>query len=97
MLDSFLSQLSLRLLSATLGGYGIFCLIMSFAVPWLGAQAFLLLGAATAIFGIVNLTRSSQPSCPFSFERGSPIGVPRTSLHRTAAPPTAGGYHPCLT
>jgi hypothetical protein len=47
--------------------------------------------------GIVNLTRSSRPSCPLFLERGSPIGVPRTSLHRTAAPPTAGGYHPCLS
>jgi hypothetical protein len=33
---------------------------------------------------------------PSLFER-SPIGVPRTSLHRTAAPPTAGGYHPYLS
>ena len=44
-----LSQLALWLLSVILGGYGIFCLIMSFSLPQLGAQAFLLLGAATAI------------------------------------------------
>jgi hypothetical protein len=44
-----LSQLALRLLSAILGGYGIFCLAMSFAVPELGAQAFLLLVTATVI------------------------------------------------
>ncbi len=50
MLGFVLSHLALRLLSAILGGYGIFCLIMSFAVPGLGAQAFLLLGTATAIF-----------------------------------------------
>jgi hypothetical protein len=31
--------LALRLLSAILGGYGIFCLITSFAVPKVGAQA----------------------------------------------------------
>src|SRR5437588_12207380 len=33
MLGFMLSQLALRLLSAILGGYGIFCLIMSFHVP----------------------------------------------------------------
>ena len=43
MLGFMLSQLALRLLSAILGGYGIFCLIMSFAVPEVGAQAFMLL------------------------------------------------------
>jgi hypothetical protein len=31
---------------------------------------------------------------PLSREGATPVGVPRTSLHRTAAPPTAGGYHP---
>lgn len=49
MLGFALSHLALRLLSAVLGGYGIFCLIMSFAVPTLGAQAFLLLGTACVI------------------------------------------------
>ncbi|MGC1887911.1 MAG: hypothetical protein WA709_17750 [Stellaceae bacterium] len=49
MLGLILSQLALRLLSAVLGGYGIFCLIMSFEVPEVGAQAFLLLVTATAI------------------------------------------------
>ena len=49
MLGLMLSQLALRLLSAVLGGYGIFCLIMSFQVPEVGAQAFLLLVTATAI------------------------------------------------
>lgn len=44
-----LSQLALRVVSAVLGGYGIFCLIMSFLIPSLGAQAFVLLGTATAI------------------------------------------------
>jgi hypothetical protein len=55
MLGFMLSQLALRLLSAILGGYGIFCLIMSFAVPEVGAQAFILLGTAAAI---VYLSRS---------------------------------------
>jgi uncharacterized membrane protein (DUF485 family) len=49
MLGFALSQLTLRALSALLGGYGIFCLVMSFDVPWLGAKAFLLLVTATAI------------------------------------------------
>ena len=57
MLGLMLSQLALRLLSATLGGYGIFCLIMSFAVPEVGAQAFILLATATAI---VYLCRSER-------------------------------------
>ena len=57
MLGLMLSQLALRLLSATLGGYGIFCLIMSFAVPEVGAQAFILLVTATAI---VYLCRSER-------------------------------------
>ena len=49
MLGAMLSQLALRLLSAVLGGYGVFCLIMSFSVPEVGAQAFLLLATATVI------------------------------------------------
>ena len=57
MLGFMLSQLALRLLSAVLGGYGIFCLIMSFAVPEVGAQAFFLLVTATAI---VFLCRSER-------------------------------------
>jgi hypothetical protein len=57
MLAAMLSQLALRLLSAILGGYGIFCLIMSFDVPQIGAQAFVLLVTATAI---VYLCRSDR-------------------------------------
>ena len=57
MLGFTLSQLALRLLSAILGGYGIFCLIMSFVVPEVGAQAFMLLLAATAV---VYLCRSGR-------------------------------------
>jgi hypothetical protein len=49
MLGLMLSRLALRLLSAILGGYGMFCLIMSFEVPQLGAQAFILLVLAAAI------------------------------------------------
>jgi hypothetical protein len=57
MLGFMLSQLALRLLSAILGGYGIFCLVMSFAVPEVGAQAFMLLLTATAV---VYLCRSGR-------------------------------------
>jgi hypothetical protein len=57
MLGFMLSQLALRLLSAILGGYGIFCLIMSFVVPEVGAQAFMLLLTATAV---VYLCRSER-------------------------------------
>ncbi len=57
MLGFMLSRLALRLLSAILGGYGIFCLIMSFAVPEVGAQAFILLVIAIAI---VYLCRSER-------------------------------------
>jgi hypothetical protein len=57
MLGFMLSQLALRVLSAILGGYGIFCLIMSFEVPEVGAQAFILLGTAAAI---VYLSRSGR-------------------------------------
>jgi hypothetical protein len=60
MLGFVLSHLALRLLSAILGGYGIFCLIMSFAVPRLGAQAFLLIAAATAIVFFSD-TRGTPP------------------------------------
>jgi hypothetical protein len=49
MLGFELSRLLLRLLSALLGGFGIFCLVMSFAVPGLAAKAFVLLATATAI------------------------------------------------
>ena len=49
MLGLLLSRLALQLLSAILGGSGIFCLIMRFTVPQLGAQAIVLLVTAVAI------------------------------------------------
>ena len=54
-----LSMVALRLLSAIIGGYGIFFLILSFGQPGLGAHAFVLLGAATAMvhFGPSERTR----------------------------------------
>jgi len=59
MLGFMLSQLALRLLSVLLGGYGIFCLIMSFAVPEVGAQAFILLATAAAIVYLCGPERTS--------------------------------------
>ena len=49
MLGFALSLLCLRLVSVVLGGYGIFCLIMSFYVPSVEADAFVLLSTGTAI------------------------------------------------
>jgi hypothetical protein len=60
MLGFLLSLLALRLLSAILGGSGIFCLIMSFDAPALGAQAFLLLGTATAICFLAGFERTPR-------------------------------------
>jgi hypothetical protein len=60
MLGFVLSKLALRLLSAILGGYGIFCLIISFEVPKLGAQAFLLLGTAAAIVYFSDTSRTPR-------------------------------------
>jgi hypothetical protein len=60
MLGFMLSQLALRLLSAVLGGYGIFCLIMSFVVPEVAAQAFILLATAAAIVYLCGSPRGSR-------------------------------------
>jgi hypothetical protein len=49
VLGFVLSLLILRLISIILGGCGMFCLVMSFVVPALGAHAFVLLSSATAI------------------------------------------------
>jgi hypothetical protein len=61
-----LSYVALRLLSLILGGYGIFCLTMSFIVPRLGGKASLLLcaclllGTATAIAYFSDTTRAPR-------------------------------------
>jgi multisubunit Na+/H+ antiporter MnhB subunit len=44
-----LSKVALQLLSAIIGGYGIFFLILSFDQPDLAAHAFVLLAAAAAM------------------------------------------------
>jgi hypothetical protein len=58
MLGFVLSHFALRAVSAIFGGYGIFCLILSFSVPWLGAKAFLFLGTATAILYFSSTTQT---------------------------------------
>jgi hypothetical protein len=67
-----LSQLALRLLSVILGGYGIFCLIMSFAVPEVGAQAFILLARATMAETITTSPAESDLVAVSSIFRGGP-------------------------
>jgi hypothetical protein len=49
MLQQFLMRTALSVMSATLGGFGIFCLAYSFSDPSLAAHALILLGTATAI------------------------------------------------
>jgi multisubunit Na+/H+ antiporter MnhB subunit len=49
MLQAFFMQRALSLLCALLGGFGVFCVIYSFAAPDIAAQALILLGAALAI------------------------------------------------
>lgn len=43
------SRVMLQLAAALFGGFGMYCLFMSFFVPSLGAQAFLCIAAATAM------------------------------------------------
>lgn len=43
------SRAALSALSTLLGSAGVFCLVASFRTPILGAQAFMMLGAASAI------------------------------------------------
>jgi len=49
MPEFFLLQTVLRTLSAVLGGFGVFYLIMSFSAPALSGVALVLLGAASGI------------------------------------------------
>jgi hypothetical protein len=46
MLQAFLMQRALSLLSALLGGFGVFCVLYSFAATEIAAKALILLGAA---------------------------------------------------
>ncbi|MGH7092179.1 MAG: hypothetical protein ACREFB_01425 [Stellaceae bacterium] len=46
---TFLMRSATSLLSAILGGAGVFCLIESFSLPILAVNALIMLGTATAI------------------------------------------------
>jgi hypothetical protein len=49
MLSTLLMRWASSLLSALLGGSGVFCVIYSFAVPSVAPDALILLGSALAI------------------------------------------------
>jgi hypothetical protein len=49
MLETFLLRSALWTSSAVLGSLGVFCVVRSFSVPWLGGHALVLLGVASAI------------------------------------------------
>jgi multisubunit Na+/H+ antiporter MnhB subunit len=49
MLQAFLVQRLLSVVSALLGGFGVFCVVYSFSTPHIAAQALILLGAALAL------------------------------------------------
>jgi hypothetical protein len=49
MLHAVFVQRFLSLMSALLGGFGVFCVIYSFSTPHIAAQALILLGAALAL------------------------------------------------
>jgi multisubunit Na+/H+ antiporter MnhB subunit len=49
MLQAFLARRASSLIAAVLGGFGVFCVIYSFAAPHVAAQALILLGAALAV------------------------------------------------
>jgi hypothetical protein len=58
------------------------------------------LDSAINIEDLHRIAKRKLPRIIFDYIEGGvedEIGVPRTSLHLTAAPPTAGGYHPCLS
>jgi len=49
MFQASIARRALSLVTACLGGFGVFCVIYSFASQHIAAQALLLLGAALAI------------------------------------------------
>jgi multisubunit Na+/H+ antiporter MnhB subunit len=49
MFQAFLMQRAFSLITAVMGGFGVFCVIYSFAAPHVAAQALMLLGAALAM------------------------------------------------
>lgn len=49
MFQAFLVRSAASVISAALGGFGVFCVIYSFGTPHLAAQGLILLGAALAV------------------------------------------------
>lgn len=49
MLETLLMRHAVAVLTAVLGGFGVFCVIYSFTSPEVAVQALILLGAALAI------------------------------------------------
>ena len=49
MFHAFLLQRASAVISALLGGFGVFCVIYSFTDPQIAIQALVLLGAALAV------------------------------------------------
>jgi hypothetical protein len=49
MFQSFLMRSAASVISAVLGGFGVFCVVYSFSTPYLAAQGLILLGVALAI------------------------------------------------
>ncbi|HJU16425.1 MAG TPA: hypothetical protein VJ770_08135 [Stellaceae bacterium] len=49
MFNILLSRMALRAVSTVFGGFGMFCLFMSFVAPGFAAQAFVLIAVAGAI------------------------------------------------
>ncbi len=54
MADILLSRMMMWVVSTVIGGFGMFCLIMSFSAPILAGHALVLLGAASAIELLTN-------------------------------------------
>jgi hypothetical protein len=49
MLQASFMQRAVSLVSAVLGGFGVFCVVYSFSTPHIAAQALILLGAALTL------------------------------------------------
>jgi hypothetical protein len=49
MLQGFVMRSALSIVSAMLGGFGVFCVIYSFTSPHIAAQALVLLGVALSL------------------------------------------------
>jgi hypothetical protein len=54
MFQSFLIPSAVSVISAALGGFGVFCVVYSVSSPYLAVQGLILLGAALAIVCFTN-------------------------------------------